>query len=313
MKIGKMDLSTLATSVLVVPPLARHGDLTLNWSENRKLIKYVENGGVTIFLYGGNANLYHVPLSEYEELLEFLAETVSEDAWVIPSAGPDYGRLMDQAAILRHMPFPTTMALPQTSAVTEAGIATGLRHFAERLGYPIILYLKSDSYLSVNAIQQLVDDDVVFAIKYAVVREDPTHDPFLRQLIQRVGPRHVISGIGERPAISHLKEFELLSFTTGSGVIAPRASKALLTALQNEEYDVAESIRGQFLPLEECRGRIHPVRVLHDAVSLVGIADMGPILPFLHNLEAPHRVDVKAVAEQLLAYEQSLAASPAHS
>ena len=52
-------------------------------------------------MYGGNANFYHLPLSEYAQTVDFLAETAGKDSWVIPSAGADYGKLMDTAKILR--------------------------------------------------------------------------------------------------------------------------------------------------------------------------------------------------------------------
>lgn len=311
MKIGRITLSDLATSVLAVPPLARDAELKLNPLENQKLIRHVEAGDVTILLYGGNANLYHVPLSEYADLLALLAEAASPDTWVIPSAGPDFGRLMDQADILRQMSFPTTMVLPQAAVLTAQGTMTGLRKFAERLQQPIILYLKSDGYLSADEVQQLVEDEIVFAIKYAIVRDDPAHDPYLSELTERIDPRRIISGIGERPAIVHLQQFDLVTFTTGSGVIAPTASNLLRDALQAKAYERAHQIRNEFMPLEDCRDRIHPIRVLHDAVSLVDIAEMGPILPFLNNLEAPHRDNVRTAARSLLAYEQRVAGEAA--
>jgi dihydrodipicolinate synthase/N-acetylneuraminate lyase len=68
----------------------------------------------------------------------------------------------------------------------------------------------------------------------------------------------------------------------------------------------AARLRQAFLPLEDCRDRINPVRVLHDAVTLAGIADMGPILPHLHNLDAAERAGVKKAATALLAYDRSL-------
>ncbi len=47
--------------------------------------------------------------------------------------------------------------------------------------------------------------------------------------------------------------------------------------------------RAAFLPLEDCRDAYSPIRVLHDAVTLAGIADMGPMLPMLSNLPEAQR------------------------
>ncbi len=70
MKITSVTVDDLAGSVLAVPPLARHSDLSLSAIENRKLIRYIEDGGVHTLMYGSNANFYNIPLSEYADTLE---------------------------------------------------------------------------------------------------------------------------------------------------------------------------------------------------------------------------------------------------
>src|SRR5258706_2199803 len=111
----------LTESVLAVPPLCRKADLTLNAAENVKLIRHIESGGITTLLYGGNANFYHLPLSEYDEALSLLEESAAKTTLVIPSAGPAFGTMMDQAKILRRPKYPTVMLLPQTRITTSAG------------------------------------------------------------------------------------------------------------------------------------------------------------------------------------------------
>ena len=66
-------------SVIAVPPLARTDDLVLAPAANRALIRYLEAGGISIIMCGGNANFYNVAMSEYEGILDFLAETVARD------------------------------------------------------------------------------------------------------------------------------------------------------------------------------------------------------------------------------------------
>lgn len=85
-------------------------------------------------MYGGNANLYHLPLSEYAPLLDFMAEAASPDAWVLPSVGPDYGHAIDQARILKTREFPTAMLLPMTFPYTDDGLADGARRFTDAFG-----------------------------------------------------------------------------------------------------------------------------------------------------------------------------------
>lgn len=298
--------SDIAASVLAVPPLARHEDLSLNRRENQALIRHIEAGGVTTLLYGGNANLYHVPPTEYAELLQILADAVGPETRVIPSVGPAYGTMMDQAEILRDFAFPTAMVLPQREMITPEGVVRGVRDFARRLGRPIVLYIKHDGMITADGAAELFRDDLLAAIKYAVVRDDPARDDLLRELVDKVDPACIISGIGEQPAIVHLREFGLGGFTSGCVCVAPGLSMKMLAALGASDIDEAERIRSIFRPLEDLRNAIHPVRVLHDAVTLSGIANMGPILPLLTNLAPRDRDAVQQAARTLLEAERQV-------
>src|SRR5439155_21426985 len=65
------------------------------------------------------------------------------------------------------------------------------------------------------------------------------------------------------------------------------------------------------MPLEDLRDALSPIRVLHEAVTLASIADMGPILPPLSNIDADHRAAIRAAAQKLLATDHALARTPA--
>src|SRR5262252_3688066 len=171
--------------VLAVPPLARRGaDRAIDFTENDHVVRHLASGGVTRFLYGGNAFLYHLTLAEYEELLGWLA-SFGGDQWAIPSVGPSFGRAMDQAARLRRHRFPCAMALPCADPRDAAGLEAGLREIADAAGLGLILYLKDegnfgpDRDAGLDVVARLVEDGVCVGIKYAVVRGDPTQDPYL--------------------------------------------------------------------------------------------------------------------------------------
>jgi dihydrodipicolinate synthase/N-acetylneuraminate lyase len=306
MKTTPVTHADLARSVVAVPPLARHPDLTLNKEANRTLIRYLEAGGVRSLMYGGNANFYHVPISAYQMTLEMIAELAGADTWVLPSAGPDYGRLTDQAAILRHLPFPTAMMLPMSFPFTDEGLGAGIRRFTDQLGKPAVVYIKSGDYIKPDTLAGLAQEGRVAAVKYAAVRDDPADDPYLEALAKVVDRKLLVSGIGERPAIVHLRDFGLTSFTSGSVCVAPRGSMKLLKLLQDKHYDEAERVRAAYLPLEDCRDSISPIRVLHDAVTLSEIAEMGPILPLLSGLDKAQRDRVAPVAKALSAADRQI-------
>ena len=79
-----------------------------NDAENTKLIRHIESGGIRTLLYGGNANFYHLPSDEYDAVLSYLEQAAGERTLVIPSAGPAFGTMMDQAKIIRRHRFPTS-------------------------------------------------------------------------------------------------------------------------------------------------------------------------------------------------------------
>src|SRR5688572_17126377 len=157
---------TLTRSVLAVPPLCRNADLTLNEAENGKLIRHVEGGGIRTLLYGGNANFYHVALGEYEQVLGVLERSARSETLVIPSAGPAFGTMMDQAKVLRKFKFPTVMILPQQGITTSEGVTEGVRRFVQAAGVPALLYIKHDGYIDVEHVKRLAELRVISGIKY---------------------------------------------------------------------------------------------------------------------------------------------------
>lgn len=292
--------------VFAVPPLARRYDATrsIDFEQNKLILDHILGGGVTRAIYGGNAFLYHISLNEFEELLEWLSG-LSPAAWLIPSIGPSYGRAVEQASLLKKYGFSTAMMLPCGDPRDARGLEVGYREIAGVGNIKLICYLKeesnfgSDTLAGLDSVARLVDEGICVGIKYAVVRDDPKQDPYLEALLARVSREFVISGIGERPAIIHLRDWKLSGFTTGSGCVAPRLSQHLLEALVRGDYDEAELIRSHFIPLEDLRDAWGPARVLHHATELAGIAQTGPIAPYITELSEEQKAIVMPVVQAL--------------
>jgi dihydrodipicolinate synthase/N-acetylneuraminate lyase len=293
----------LTRSVLAVPPLARNADLSLNEAENTKLIRHIEAGGIRTLLYGGNANFYHIAPSEYDQVLGYLERAAGADTLVIPSVGPAYGMMMDQAKIVRRHKFPTVMVLPHQGITTASGVEEGIKRFVQAAGLPALLYIKHEGYIEPENVKRLVDAKLISGIKYAIVRNDPAKDDYLSRLVQWVDPKIIISGIGEQPAIIHLRDFKLGGFTSGCICVAPRLSALMLEAMRAGNWDKAEQIRKIFQPLEDLRNAINPIRVLHEAVRLAGIAETGPLIPLMSNLSQSEQPRVAVAAAELLKQE----------
>jgi dihydrodipicolinate synthase/N-acetylneuraminate lyase len=142
------------------------------------------------------------------------------------------------------------------------------------------------------------------------VRGDPGDDEYLRRLLDVVDRRIVISGIGEQPAVVHLRDFGLGGFTSGCVCVAPKLSAAMLRAMRAGNWPEAEKSRRIFKPLEDLRNEINPIRVLHEAVRLAGIADTGPLLPLLTNVPEGDHARIQEAAAKLLEAERTHPASP---
>lgn len=307
MKISPVNVDDLARSVMAVPPLARNPDFTLNRSANRLMLEHLSRSGIGTVMYGGNANLYHQPVSEIEAFLQMLDELAGQDTWVIPAIGPDYGKLLDAAPIIRASTFPAVLLLPAASAVTATGVATGIRMIAEKLQKPVVLYINADRYIHVEDARSLIDDGLVCAIKYGVMRADPDDDIYLQQLIDAVDRRRIVSGLGERPILSHIGRYGLATYTSGLACIAPRAANQLIAALRRGDERTASAVHRRFLPLEDLRDAIGPISVIHDAISLLGIADMGKLMPFLCNISQDSRDEVALAARELHDFDRTFA------
>ena len=298
--------SETSADVYPVPPLARKNNAarSLDFAQNEQVLRYLQKGGIRNVIYGGNAFLYHATLSEYTELVDWLGGFTSELS-IVPGIGPSYGRAMDQAPLIRKRKFSTVLVLPCADPRDAPGIEAGMRDIAQACGVPLSLYVKdelnygADREAGLDVLGRLVDAKVCGSIKYAVVRKDPSQDEYLKGLLKRVPAAHIISGIGERPAVVHLRDWKLNGFTTGSGCVAPKLSKALLEACVRGDYTKAEQIRASFLPLEDLRDEWGPPRVLHSAVALAGIAETGPVPPFNSGLSAAQLERLKPVAREL--------------
>lgn len=297
-------IATDRHGVFAVPPLCRREDGGLDWRENGKVVAHLKAGGVRRLMYGGNAFLYHLPLAEYEELLVWL-RGLDDELWCIPSVGPSFGRMMDQAPLLRKQRFPCVMALPCADPRDAAGLEHGLRRFAASAETPLIIYLKeeqnfgSDLMAGLDTVARLVQDGICVGIKYAVVRANASQDAYLDALLARVDRQFVISGMGERPAIVHLEQFDLMGFTSGSVCLAPAKTQEIFECCERGDFAGAALIRELFLPLEDLRDAWGPARVLHAAMGLAGIAKTGPILPFVSGLRADQMAELEPVARAL--------------
>lgn len=290
-------------SVVAVPPIALTPERTVADAPNRALVRHIEAGGVSVLLYGGNANLYHYSLERYAEALAMM-ESVATTSRVIASIGPDFGKMLDQAPLLERSAIRNVMLLPVAFPSDTHGVMEGVRMITERLGFGIILYIKRDMYVRPNTLEKLVSEGAVRFVKYAVERQDPADDEYLDTILSAIGPDLVASGMGETPIAVHVGQRGLATYTSGAVCIAPAASMRMLGLLREGRRDEVEKMIGPFLDFERVRSRLGGIQVLHDGVTTAGIAEMGPQMPMLSRIKPQYMGEAREVVEGLLTAEK---------
>ncbi len=304
MKTTPVTSEDIARSVWSVPPLSLDSERRVRADENAKLVRHIEAGGVSTVLWGGNANIYAMTSRLFREMIDGIPDWVSEDAWAIPSAGPDYGKLLEQADILRNTRFPAVMLLPMQAQRDKKGTEKAIRDFVQRSGIPAILYLRAADYLNADQMGSLVEDGVVVALKYAVETGDFTKDPGLEDILKVVPREKIVSGIGEIAAIPHVSTFDLAGFTAGAVCIAPKRAMAVRKAILGGDIAEAKRLVTTIQPLENLRIKHGPIQIIHDAVTHSGVADMGLLTPHMSHVADDVQAEIRAAVAPLLAAEQ---------
>lgn len=307
----QMKAADFRSSVVAVPPIAMTEGLDVADAPNATLVGHIERGGVDILLYGGNANLYNFDLGRYADALAMMDRVAAPATRVITSVGPDFGKITDQLPLVERSNIRNVMLLPMAFPSDTHGVMVGVRRVAERLGFGVILYVKRDGYVNPGTLAKLVAEGAVAFVKYAVERPDPADDPYLDAILAAVGPENVASGMGETPIVDHVGRRGLATFTSGAVCIVPALSQRLLTLLRAGRLDEAAALAEPFLAFERVRARLGGIQVMHDAVSLVGLAATGPLLPMISSVKAQYRDEVRAAAEALLAADRRFAGSEA--
>jgi len=297
----------LSESVMAVPPLALAQDGTFDDAANRAIIRHLEAGGVSTILYGGNAMAQHWPMATYADWLDRLAALSADGTWLLPSIGPDAGKMKDQAKVLSSRSFPVALLLPVVAPMTQQGVADAIRQFHAEAGVQVLVYIKTDNYLAADILETLFREGAVYGVKYAVPRTGQGRDGYLDQIIAALGVDRVISGFGEPPAVRHMLDYDLAGYTAGCVCIAPTLSTALLAALQDKREGEAKRLLEPFAELENLRNEISEIRVLHEAIALSGLADTGPIQLPAHGLTDEQRASVADAASKLIKVERGFA------
>lgn len=297
-----------ASSVVAVPPIALNADYSVNASANEAIIRHIENGGVDILLYGGNANLYHFGLDDYRAAMQAIIASAAPTTHLITSIGPDFGKAMAQVPIARDLGFRNVMVLPTNFPADPAGVATGVRKLAEAFGSGLILYLKRENYVDPDELAKLIAEEAVSFVKYAVERPDASKDAYLDAVLSAIGTEKIASGMGETPIHDHLGTRKLTTYTSGAVCIAPAAASELLALYKAGEAAEALKLSQPFVEFEKLRLALGGLQVLHDGLRLSGIANTGPLMPMVSNLPADALAPVEsAVAALKIAENQAIA------
>jgi dihydrodipicolinate synthase/N-acetylneuraminate lyase len=301
----RLTPSHYARSVVAVPPVALTPDLRVSVPANRAIMAHAAAGGSATLLYGGNANIYNFGAALFSEALDVVHAECPAGARILFSIGPDFGKAMDQAEILRARGIENAMLLPMAFPADPRGLAEGSRRIADRLGFPIVLYVKRENSIAPDDVARLIEDGAVVFVKYAVERANPAEDAYLDALIGAVGTGRIASGMAETPVADHVGRRGLATFTSGGICIAPAAANEILRLHRAGRTAAALEASAPFLAFERVRAKLGGIATLHDAVTLSGIADCGPVLPMLSSLTPAGRAEIAPLVAGLAAAESA--------
>jgi dihydrodipicolinate synthase/N-acetylneuraminate lyase len=289
----------LAASLIAEPPLALRQDFEVARDVNERLAVRLRAAGISTLLYGGNANLFSQSLAQYAQSVELMG-AVAEHSTVIAGIGPDLGKMLDQAGLIERAGLRNVMLLPLHYPADTHGTGDGVRRIADRLGFGVIVDLCRENYLRPVTLRKLKDERAVSFAKYSVRRDNPEDDAYLDRVIEIMGRDRVISGLGEAAALDHIGKRKLPSFVSGAASLVPSAANRLFKTLQSGNLAEGRSLLIPFLEFDRLRMALGAIQVLHDAVSVAGIANMGPQIPMLSPVKAKFRDDLEAVVRQLM-------------
>ena len=294
-----------ARSVVAVPPIALTRDGDVAASANRAIMQHIASGGIATALYGGNANIYHFGAKLFRQSIDVLFDNCPADLRILFSAGPDFGKAMDQADDIKSAGVRNVMLLPMAFPADPRGVAEGVRRLSGKLGFGIVLYVKRDNYVDPDALGRLIEDGAVSFVKYAVERSDPSQDSYLDRLVAAAGAERVASGMGETPIHDHIGARRLSTFTSGAVCIAPAASNELLALYRAGDFAQAKALSQPFLAFEKSRAKLGGTSVLHDGIGIAGIADCGPLTPLVSNLDESERQIIAPDVQNLVDAENA--------
>ena len=97
--------------------------------------------------------------------------------------------------------------------------------------------------------------------------------------------------MADGPATRRLYTAECVAYWAAAAPVLGRLPAALgyRLACRRGDWPRAETLRAEFMPLEDLRDVWGPARVLHHATELAGIAATGPIPPFVSELSAAQK------------------------
>ncbi len=291
-------------SVVAVPPIALNREGKIAREANCRIMRHIADGGIKTVLYGGNANLYHFGAEAYREAIVRLFADCPPELTLLFGIGPDFGKAMDQTADILKAEVQNVLLLPMAFPSDPSGVEKGIRLLADRFRFPLVVYIKRDRYLEPRAVESLVSDGCVSFVKYAVEREDPENDAYLDELVAAIGENRIASGMGETPIANHIGKRQLSTFTSGAVCIAPAASNELLHVLRSDNEKGVDELIQPFLEFERIRAELGGTAVLHDGITLSGIADCGPLTPLVSNLDRAGLEAIRPAIAGLLAAEQ---------
>jgi hypothetical protein len=195
------------------------------------------------------------------------------------------------------------MILPRRGITTSASVATAV---ASPSGRPALLYIAHTATSNRRTSPPSIATGPSARLSTRpFARRHRARDDYLRRLTQHVDPRKIVNGIGEQPAVVHLRDFKLGGYqrlcVRGAAAVTREAMLAACFAAIGVRRNGSEASSRS----RTCETPSTPIRAcFHEAVEAAGIAATERcLLPLLSNVGDKDRPAIAAAALSLRSAE----------
>lgn len=244
---------------------------------------------------GNTGEFYSLTLEECKTVVKIALDEIKDQASALVGVGYDTKTAIDQSLFAQeHGAAGVMIHQPVHPHITEKGIVEYYTTIANAIDIGVVLYVKSD-ILTVQGYRELMKVDNIVGIKYSL----PNPYKFAETIRQLENWDITwVCGIAESWA-PFFHRAGGRGFTSGLVNIAPKKSKAMLNALENDNSKKIMELWHEIKPFEDLRAKYkdgNNVAVIKAAMDIVD-RSYGKVRPPVNSLNKEDQNKLKDILQ----------------